>query len=356
MKSLFATSLLLCAALIPFTVQAQSEDWQALNVAITDNEVIPAYAGFAEAGAALATEGEGFCEVVDAESLVALQAAYHEAMDAWQAVQHIRFGPVTYFNWNYRLQYWPDDKGTSGRQMNALLASADSETLNPDNFARQSVAVQGFPALERLLFDEDSLSRLQDGGFRCQLVAAITANIGEISEGIHQRWVDEFSATVAMEDDSDYFADAQDASVDFVKALVETLPILSDQKLGLPLGEGYSAFRERRAESWRSQRSLRNLKINVDSLHGYFFGTAGQTVVMAGYFPEEDVQVISTIFDALQAQLAGLSGNFVVQASDEAGYEMLSEVQQQLADLYEAVEVAVKNTDLYLGFNSLDGD
>jgi predicted lipoprotein len=40
----------------------------------------------------------------------------------------------------------------------------------------------------------------------------------------------------------------------------------------------------------------------------------------------------------------------------EAGYTQLVSVRDQMNALFELLEASLKNTDLYLGFNSLDGD
>src|SRR3546814_15898761 len=61
---------------------------------------------------------------------------------------------------------------------------------------------------------------------------------------------------------SHYF-DAKEASLDFAKALRGALLLVQDYKLGRPLGAAPDAERATRAESWRSQRSLRNVLINL---------------------------------------------------------------------------------------------
>ncbi len=112
------TLLLGCLLASPL-LQAQNTDWTPLNLAMTDAVVIPAYDRFAAATAPLAQHSDAFCSAVDADSLASLQQDFIAAYDGWQGVQHIQFGPITYFNWNFRLQFWPDDKGTGARQLDA---------------------------------------------------------------------------------------------------------------------------------------------------------------------------------------------------------------------------------------------
>src|SRR5690554_2602392 len=131
--------LLSPAAFAQDATDTASENWTEINLTVADHHVIPRYAAFAEAGRALAEAAAGFCPRPDAARVERLREAYHAAMDAWQGVQHLQFGPITYFNWNYRLQFWPDANNTGARQLAALLERADPALLEPSSFARQSV-------------------------------------------------------------------------------------------------------------------------------------------------------------------------------------------------------------------------
>lgn len=332
---------------------APATDWTGINLAVTDTHAIPGYARFDAAAASLVPAATALCAQPAAASLADLQQAFHAAMDAWQGIQHIQFGPVTYFNWNYRLQFWPDDNNTGARQLDAMLAAQDSAALVSASFERQSVGVQGFPALERLLFDAPALADLQAQPYRCELVQAIAGNLATIASGLHERWQGEFRTTIANADDSSQFESAQDATVDFYKALVESVRRYQQQKVEAVLGESLQQARARRAESWRSQRSLRNLKLNVTALQDLFM--QGEPALSSALLPE-DVSGISAAFDTLQQTLAPLPDDFAPLLTDDTGYQQVVAVRAQLDALYEALEAALKRTDLYLGFNSLDGD
>jgi predicted lipoprotein len=227
-----ALPVLLLACLSP-AVQAQNTDWTTINLAMTDAVVIPAFNRFADSTKPLATDAAGFCTAVTADSLKKLQQDFTTAMDGWQGVQHVQFGP--------------DDKGTGSRQLDTLLAARDPKALEATAFAQQSVGVQGFPALERLLFSENSLKELQSEPYRCQVVQAIARNLDEISNGVAQRWRDEFRTTVAKADERGFFESAQDATIDYLKAVVESVRRVQRQKLEAVLGDNQAAARERRA-------------------------------------------------------------------------------------------------------------
>ncbi|MDT8398315.1 MAG: imelysin family protein [Pseudomonadales bacterium] len=338
-------------------VQAQPNDnWTEVNLAVVDRQIIPAYLAFAEKAQPLASRGASFCRSPSAEALTAWQLSFHVSMDAWQGIQHVQFGPITYFNWNYRLQFWPDEKGTGERQLEALIAEHDAEQLSADNFARLSVGVQGFPALERLLFADDALTLLQQDPFRCQVAQTIAANIGEIAAGVHERWAGEFRTTVANADDRAVFENAQAATIDILKALVEALPRIRDQKVLAALGASYAQARVRRAESWRSARSLRNIKFNLAALETFFSGPDSATIALSTVLHSEDVAPIEAGFATLMDTLDSLPDAMAVALASEEQYARLQSLASQLTELDDLLETALKNTDLYLGFNSLDGD
>lgn len=348
-------------ALFILTARAQSaqtanENWTDVNLAVTDNQVIPAYAAFAGAAGGLEEAGAAFCAAPDEAAFDRFRAAYHDGLDAWEEIQHVQFGPITYFNWNYRLQYWPDDKGTGARQLTALIAAQNPDRLKGDAFARESVGVQGFPALERLLFADDSLADLQADAYRCQVARTIARNISEIASGVHDRWVNEFRTTVANADNRELFEDARDATIEFLKAQVDPVDSIQVQKVEAAIGDEPGQERVRRAESWRSARSLRNIKHNLDALQAMFQGVDGQANHLGSVLLPDDEAAIDDHFVLVQNALADLPDSFAAALALDGGHARLSALAVELDALHEAMETALKNTDMYLGFNSLDGD
>jgi predicted lipoprotein len=341
-------------SLLAGTATAQpNTNWTEVNLAVTDAHVIPSYKAFAASAAALDAAAAGFCANANAITLGSLQADFQNAMDGWQGVQHIQFGPITYFNWNFRIQFWPDDNGTGARQLNALIAAKDPAVLDDAAFDRQSVGVQGFQALESLLFADTSLADLQADPYRCQVMQTIAANIAEIATGVATRWVDEFRATVATADERGFFESSQDATIDFLKALVEPVRAIQQNKLEAVLGDTPEAARERRAESWRSQRTLRNIKLNVAALQQEF---SASTPALGSVLQEADIEIVDAAFAKLLASLEAQPDSLATALAAENGHAELLEVVANFDALFEALEASLKNTDLYLGFNSLDGD
>jgi len=357
MKTLYS---LILAASLSTSLFAQEDgpgnNWTELNLAVTDHQVIPSYQAFALAAGQLEIVAGEFCNSPDTAGLESFRQAFHGAMDGWQQIQHVQFGPITYFNWNFRLHYWPDEKGTGGRQLESLVTSGNAELLEPDNFARESVGVQGFPALERLLFTEGSIGALQEDPFRCQVAHAIARNISDIAEGVHQRWVDEFRATIANADERGFFESAEDAAIDFMKAQVEPIRRIQQQKIEEVIGENAQRARVRRAESWRAERSLRNVELNILALESFFNGDDQTSKSLSSLLEASDVSTINGIFSELEQSFMALPDSLEEALASDGGHARLLALAAHLDALFEAFEAGLKNTDLYLGFNSLDGD
>ena len=350
--------LLLVTGFATFSLLAQepAENWTDINLAVTDDQVTPGYQRFAETAAVLKQSAAAFCSAPGAESFSAFQSEFHRSMDAWQLVQHIQFGPVTYFNWNFRLQYWPDEKGTGARQLDSLIDGKNEAILELDQFARESVGIQGFPALERLLFEDNSQQQLSDDAFRCRVAQTIAANISDMASGVHAQWINEFRTTVANADERGFFESAEDATIDFMKALVEPVRRIQQQKIEEVIGESMGRERVRRAESWRSARSVRNIRMNVIALENLFTGSADSDFQLHNVLQTDDVEVINANFDSLLEVLDEMPDALGVVLAQDDGREQIQDVADKLDALFESLEAGLKNTDLYLGFNSLDGD
>src|SRR3546814_21005019 len=105
-------------------------------------------------------------------------------MDAWTAVQHLRFGPSLLFLRYDRIEFWPDKRGVVRRHLSQLLSEQDAEALQTRTFANGSVAVPGFPALERLLFARDDDTWAMPLG--CDVVRAIGSEQARVGERLVQ--------------------------------------------------------------------------------------------------------------------------------------------------------------------------
>jgi predicted lipoprotein len=337
------------------TAQATTS-WASSNQALVDQHILPRYVQLVESTQALNEQTKQFCVVRDEARFTALRAAYHQAMDDWMRVQHIRLGPVGMFLRYNRYQHWPDKHGTGTKQLRLLLAGKNIDALNAGQFSRSSVAVQGFTALERLLFPQqvnlDAFSKAGVAGYRCHLLSAITDNLARMSAGIVNDWQGgeiNYREVIATADKGNaYYGNEKDVSGVLLNDLHTQLQSIMDQKLMRPM----ERFRMKRAESWRSRRSLRNIELNLQAcMEMYEIG-------FAPHVPDSKLQ--QKIMQGFTQSIALAQGiniplYAIQQTSPEA--QQLEKLLAQVKGLKRLVATDLLGSlNLVLGFNSLDGD
>lgn len=120
--------------------------------AAVEDHILPRYAAFAEAAQTLSDTAGVDC------SASGMTKAYHSAYDTWISISHIQFGPIETRGVALALAFWPDPKDRTGKAIARLLA--EDVVPGPKTFKAVSIAAQGFPALERLLFEHIPTRRL----------------------------------------------------------------------------------------------------------------------------------------------------------------------------------------------------
>lgn len=360
-----ATALALGALLLmpAMPAAAEADRYQALNRGIVGGHVVPGYEALAVSTEALHGDGTAFCKAPDESSLEALRGSYHRAMDDWMAIQHIRFGPVETLMRGFRIQFWPDKSNALGKQLNRLLAERDRDALEPQRFQRASAALQGLPALERLLFDPGNhgslLNGSDDAAFRCALIGAISGNLAEIAGALVAEWRDGDKAFAKTLDetgpDNAFFFDQREVSAKFFDAVIFAIQGVTREKLRRPLGKSLERAKPKRAESWRSARSLRNLSRTLEA--------AAQVYdALSVLLPKDDTSAaldrgIRRSFDETLARLTRLRGPLTEAVVSP---ERRIEVEALVADLTALQKTLTgpfaHQADLRVGFNSLDGD
>lgn len=356
-----AAGLLLALAAAAAAAPAQAIDYTGLNEAVVDSYVLPRYAAFAGAAAELEASLNQSCADGRLEAEESAEAL-HTAMDAWMEVQHLRFGPAMLFLRYERIEFWPDKRGTTRRHMAQVLSERDPAALEPHTFANGSVAVQGFPALERLMFDSDE--DVWATPFGCQLVNAIGANLNSIASGLLSDWRDgetPYAQVVktAAEGNESYF-DAKEAALEFAKALRGALLLVEDYKLDRPLGDDPDSVRTTRAESWRSARSLRNVRHNLESARALYRETrpvSFSSLLRAQPKGEELDAAISAALDRLVAAAAAEPDSLAAALEAPDGWQKLDAIRVETRQLLELLGGPLSEVlDLPIGFNSYDGD
>lgn len=351
----------------PWTPGARADatmDYRAVNHAAVDRHIVPGYEALARAGDGLKVAADAFCAAPDAAGLEALRGAYHAAWDAWVAIRHIDFGPVQYLSRIHRIQFWPDARNILGRHLAGLLADADPARLEPDAFAEASVAVQGLPALERLLFGDDAAALLAGDAaarYRCDVVAAIGRNMATMTAGVLTDWIEpEGYRWIMLQagEGGPVYETAAEATVDLVTSLLSSLEALRDARLMRPLGGEAKLARPRLAEAWRAGDTLRTVVVTLDALHALYrldgdgFGAALRANGQAAL---DDA--VETGFAEARAQAAALDGPVDALFRSAEGRRRVAALADRLHSLRELLAKDVAPAlGIAPGFNSLDGD
>lgn len=302
--------------------------------------VAPGYRNLSQAAQVHARDWRSFCAAPAESGFSALRASYNRLADAWAGVEIVRSGPIAKDFRAERLYFWPERKNAVERGLKALLAARNPADLKPSAMQKASAAVQGLPALERLLFGGNpsfqDFTGTEAAGFRCKAGAAIAENAASIAAETHAGFVGQSPGAITA-------ADKAALATDIVTAFAT----IKDRKIEPVLGEDGNSVKPRLAEAWRSGRSLRNIVLNLRSLD------AAAKLALEGL--PEDVSLPFTtatalrIAQSLSGDLGGLAAGprradviLLRDAVDAAGDSALIEIPAALG--------------VTIGFNSLDGD
>ncbi len=347
---------------------ATEDDYRALNKSIIEGHVLPRQAAFAAATAALQTAAGRACTAA-AVDLAALRGAFGAAMDAWEAVQDVGGGPIEYFSRRSRIFFWPDPRNSVGRQLGELLAKGSPQTITEQSLAKESVAVQGFPALERLLYDDALVRKLTAGTAKaetaCAAVRAIAANLATMARETNDAWTqgDDAYALYLERAGPDHprFLSHREVTMEMFKSLHAAVEIVADHKLARPLGASIQAARPRLAEAWRSGRSLANIRTNLAAAQALYGGSRGNGNVSAfvrDVAGERELdELLTRAFAQTLATANGIDGSLeagVAAAGPRRAFETLSRETKALKALL--AQRLAPALGVPVGFNALDGD
>ena len=346
---------------LPLLFIAQSAfalDWSETNKAIMDEFAIPRFEQLLDTSKQLLVQTDNFCQKGGKEEFEKTRGEFHKMMDAWQGIQILRTGPGELLMRNFRIEMWPDRSNTGAKQIRKLLANKNPDALKPEVFSKSSTAVQGLSAIERIMFAKGiQASEFQTEGkanYRCQLLQAITINLNTISTDLLKDWQTTYKETIMEQGDkNEVFASHKEVASVFLKEVTTQLQAVYNQKFERPLDSAIKRekrFRPKRAESWRSGRSLRNITINLESAENLFeigFSAHIKDEALKKKLRSEFKKAITTgktfTMPLLEAH----------KEMPEALVKWMKEVKQLKLTL--TVDVA-KALGISLGFNSLDGD
>jgi uncharacterized protein len=372
---------ILSAALIAVSLWAAPAHAEADHGAIAEaalTQVIrPGYGALDAAAGVLEGKVGDLCSTPSASALRDARSAFAATVAAWSKVEILRFGPVTQDHRYERLFYWPDPKGLGQRQVHQALANQDQTVTIPDTLADKSVALQGLPALEYLLYGEGSESLGKGGGlgadlksgdtleqveanaaFRCGFALSVATNVARVAGETAQDWRDGSDFAKAFSSpspESSLYRTPKEVTLELFKAFTAGIELVRDQKLAKPLGASAEEAKPKLAAFWRSGLAFKNMAGNVEGVHD-LFAKGGFQQVVAQESPGVEGSILFDlnhaidVLGSIDTPVAEAFGDPELRAKLQALRVALKSARDTAGDMIE------QGAGLSFGFNAMDGD
>jgi uncharacterized protein len=358
LAAVFAGATILFASA---TLARAETDHAAIARAALTEVIRPGYAALAEETAALDEKVGALCEAPSSASLEAARKAFAAAVAAWSKVEILRFGPIVADHRYERLFFWPDPKGLGDRQIRDALAKRDESVTKPEALSGKSVALQGLPALEYLLYGDGAETLAApsgDGAFRCAFARAVAANSEAIAKSVAEDWREDSpyeKSFLAPGPDATPYHAPKEVTLDLFKSFTAGIELVRDQKLGKPLGASPEEARPKLAAFWRSGQSLANAAGNLEGVRA-LFAKGGLAQVVADDSPGVEK---SALFD-LDHAIDVLNGIGKPMAEVAVDADLRGKIEALRVSLKSAGKTAAdaiaRGASLAFGFNAMDGD
>jgi predicted lipoprotein len=327
--------------------------------AAIDGFIRPGYAALSERTGSLDAAVEALCAAPSAGKLDAAREHFRAATDAWSAIETVAFGPITEDNRLERLLFWPDRKGIGLRQVQAAIAGSNADAADPAKLATMSVAMQGFGALEFVLFGTGSDTLAAPGDpYRCRYGAAIAANVAAIAGDVEAAWrrPDGFAREWANPGPGNpLYQNGDEAVTQLLKVFVNGLEMIRDVRLAGFLGEHAEGDRPRQAIYWRSAGTARSLTADLAGMKALFdISRLGEQLSPDTHWIAESIDFEFDNAVAAGRAADGPIADVLKDPIKRGKLDYLRIVTSSLSDLFGRRLSAAFG--LTAGFSSLDGD
>ena len=260
---------------------ADAFDHKALAKRALEDHIRPGYRRFVDSAVATERALTAYCRAPSPQVRKSVDDAFDGLVAAWGRIEHIDFGPITKGQRLERIMLWPDRRGIAARQLANAVRSRDPDMTAPGKLAEKSVALQGLPALEILVFatgEPDAASH------RCRFAEAVAANLARIATAIADEWADPDGYTASWLEPgpaNTAFLRPVETTVALAKALDRGLEKVRDMRIGGPIGFNPQR-RKIPAALGLSGRAMLLIASNIDGLrHLHEEGGMGAAIVAA---------------------------------------------------------------------------
>ena len=334
-------------------------DYAHVNAALAETHAVPRYERLATATEAFAAAADALCEGTSGAGREQVRVSFHEAMDAWMGVQHLRFGPVESFNRAYRFYFWPQARAKVAEAVAELVTAGENDAALAARIGTANVAVQGLLAAEVLLYDDRYLGADANG---CGLLTAVAANMRTMAADTLADWREGETAfagiMAAPGPDNPQFEDHAEATLAFFQSLHDSLQLIHDVNLKPVIGESAATVRPVLAESRLSGRSKRNIVVSLEALQALYLGegSAGLGDLTAVADSKLD-RLMRKAFRLTLATAQSIDGPVERAAAEPGRRPPVEKLAKQVRALRQIVRDRLAPAlGLAVGFNALDGD
>lgn len=324
---------------------------------IVEQWLLPRYDTLASAAKAQNEAWVAFCKAPSTAGVAELKTRFAAVSQAWSAVEFITFGPVMLSLRPDRFNMFPERRNAVGRSVAELIGDPTDERLKPDRFFRLSAAVQGLPALERVLYDEGADAALVSGPEsqrRCELGQAIALNLATIADEIRAGWGDRATGLLAQllanKPDPVFFPEPSALLSQVVTDLAGAYQRVVDQRLLIVLGKTLDDAKPLLSDRRRSDLS-KDTVVAIISSAGSLADRLAKGL---------DTRGQATIARTMQAALTaaqGLPDDIGAAATTPKGRKTLEAAMLAFKAAQASVaDPLAAGLGVPLGFNALDGD
>jgi uncharacterized protein len=295
---------------------------------VTEQLIVPWHQALEQATGQFQARAERLCEnPANPGEYRETQAAWRQAMLAWERVNLITFGPISENPSATQLQFSSDQHNLVGKKITQLLASPDP--ITPASLAQAGAATQGLSAAEYLLFDAAFSDPNLLNGKPCELLRTIGKNSHQLAQNLSRAWTGPFGQGFANGHGQPPAGVAQ-----LIHSLVQSGTILQKEKIEAAIGctsapcLNASEAKPFYSEFWRSQSGKDALITQLQGLLDLF-----DLGVMPFLDPAQQTNTAKMLRAPLVTSLENLqqgSASLLDLINTASGRNQLAELARQL--------------------------
>jgi predicted lipoprotein len=343
-----------------FSVHASADNsggsWEEGHLHLVKNYILPHYDALSIRSTQLKKSISIYCEDIQTNKhkqhqLALIKKTFKELYIDWAAVQPINFGPITYLKRQVRMQYWPDKHNVGGKQLRQLLLNQNTITL--EALQKKSVAIQGLPALERLLFSTKSLTQEN-----CGLAYRISENIKSIAQETVDGWTQ--SPALFMNDFSSKnyhygtYSSASEITSVIAKSITHSLALIEQEKLKATIKNDNKKSNPRKLEAWRSGISSKLIHANLTTVENMYLSVFSNQLIPKNSELDKRIRNEITFIKLSTSALETTLREALTSNKNEIEFiTWKGEIKNLQRLIHQAFH---KELGLTFSFNSLDGD